>query len=80
MDFHLFFLQSLGRTTLLKPHCWGGVRVNSLMQGMDEANAGLIFTNRDRLIWNIIISGSFGCSDHEIEKLEISRGGKRGSI
>ena len=49
---------------------------------MDEAIAGdaqvdLLFTNKDKLIGEIIIDGSFGCSDHEMEEFKIPRGGKR---
>lgn len=79
MVFHLPAIYWKDNTARAKQlSCWGGVRDNSLIQEMDRANAqvGVMFTNRDRLIWNTIISGSFGCSDHEMEKLKIPRGEK----
>lgn len=49
---------------------------------MDEIIAGdaqvdLLFTNKDKLIGEIIIDGSFGCGGYEMEEFKIPRGEKR---
>lgn len=37
----------------------------------------LLFTNKEELVRYVITNGNVGCSDHEIEELEIQRGARK---
>lgn len=39
-----------------------------------DIQLALIFTKKEELVVDVIISGSLGCSDHEIARFEILRG------
>lgn len=63
---------------------WGHGRDNSLMQVLDEgtvrdAQAHLLVTKEKDLAGEMVINGSFGCTDHETEEFRIPSEGKTSS-
>ncbi|GAB0189267.1 hypothetical protein GRJ2_001392000 [Grus japonensis] len=55
---------------------------NFLLQMMEEptrrgAMQDLVLTNKERLMWNVKLKGSLGCSDHEMVEFRILRAVRR---
>ncbi|GAB0195045.1 hypothetical protein GRJ2_001969800 [Grus japonensis] len=55
---------------------------NFLLQVIEEptrrgAMLDLVFTNKEGLVWNVKLTGSLGCSDHEMVEFKILRAARR---
>lgn len=78
LEWIFIFLQSIGMAIQQQSQAvelWG--RCQEYKQGTGQIHSGS--DNSDRLIGIIIMGGSFGCSGHDMEKLNIAGEAREGS-